>query len=325
MKMIPARPVLIPAALRKPALKHALYLSLLLFRAAAPAGFCEEPASGGSKAQSAEEAEAETLPAGRPGILTRNFGTNQHGLPALGDTYTGAGKIPARGNAALIFATKSDESASNIPNTLGNWLAIDTRDGLIEIFGKMDGGELLSKTIVKGGDTIGKTGKSGWSNAEGYYFSVYDRKERHWLNPALTEPPDTGEGVPVIKSVKLRGEGGESADLSRTQTIRQGLWSVEADAEIRNPRAAPLAPGKITTILNGLEENTLSLGTFTAIDGLLMAGENQPVPARQIYAPWPALEAAGKLRFNRGQALFEIIIQGAGDSVRTFRYLLFVN
>jgi len=261
-----------------------------------------------------------------PKILVQNFGTNEHGSPLLGDTYSGHGKITSARSGELVFSSGEDNYASKIPNALGNWLVFDSGDGLIEIYGKLDGENFFAGETAIAGDVLGQTGSSGWADDEGYYFSFYDRKERHWVNPALLEytKEESGGDAAVIKSVKLRNENGVLSELGKNQAIRQGRWSVVVEAEERRGQI-PLAPFKIITLLNGVEAGSLSLETFSGLDGVLMVYENGLVPAKQVYSPYPALEPANNVWFNRGQANLEIIVQTARNISKTATFQLIVN
>jgi len=261
------------------------------------------------------------------GVITRNFGWNDKGQPHLGISFLGEKEIFTAGKAELLYMRNEDDSASRLPSPLGSWLALDHNDGIISIYSRKDA--LFSLPVpgeIEKGRILGKAGISGWSNEKGFYFQLYDRKERRWINPSMVIPPPEDKRPPLILSVKLRDEHGKLFDPSQIKTLSQGRYYVlvEAVDTMLLPNEAPLAPYRIICSLNGGEVGALNFETFSVRDSSLMVYRNGLAPVKQVYAPYPLYEAA-EVWFSRGQTSLEIIAQDIAGNERKVVFRLMVE
>jgi hypothetical protein len=256
-----------------------------------------------------------------------NFGMNERSLPLLGISFEAKGDVFSADEGEIIFSVSEGDGARNIPNPLGEWVAVDHGEGLVGIYAKGSG--IRENTPLKkaGVDTvIAQTGQSGWTTRHGFYFSIFDRKERRWVNPHVIIGQLADTIPPVIQSVVLRGENGERIDLAQTRNIRQGRYDIEVQTSDRTEQAAgALAPYRIICSLNGVEIGVLALEIFSARDGVLMIYGNGLMPVSKVYASFPAMDAATDVRFTRGQAPLEIIVQDFNRNTRSASYRLFIE
>jgi hypothetical protein len=183
----------------------------------------------------------------------------------------------------------------------------------------------LPPQIFKGA-ALGESGNSGWSKTRGFYFSLFDRRERRWINPAIIITPREDTRPPVISSVRLRDGEGRLIDPAQTRTVRQGRYVVSAAAfdTLRESGESPLAPFRIVCIVNGSEAGVLNFETYSVRDGSLMVYRNGLVPVKDIYAPYPAYEV-GEVSFTRGQVNLELIAQDISGNTRNVVYRLMVE
>ncbi|MDR2864174.1 MAG: hypothetical protein LBV68_01005 [Spirochaetaceae bacterium] len=259
--------------------------------------------------------------------IARNFGLNDQGRPLLGESFDAKGNVFSADEGEIIFRSSEQDSARSIPNPLGDWVAVDHGDGLIGIYARGGDSPETEKQKKAGRDTIlARAGKSGWTTGEGFYFSVYDRKEHCWVNPSMIIGSMQDTLPPSIISVKLRNENGQLFDLAQTRNIRQGRYGIEVEAADRGESTtAPVAPYRITCSLNGVEMGILALEIFFARDGTLMIYGDGLVPVSTIYSTYPALEAASGVWFTRGGASLEIIVEDHSKNTRTAAYRIFVE
>jgi hypothetical protein len=257
--------------------------------------------------------------------LTRNFGWNDNGRPVLGMVFTGDTKALAADKGDVIFTRGREDSASRIPSPLGAWTALDHGDGLISIYSRYGDESLLSAQVEKL-EPIAQTGISGWSKQTGFYFILYDRKERRWINPAMIITPIKESAVPQILSVGLQNEQVILLNSPQTRAIDQGRYAVLVNAAgaAQGMRGYPLAPQRIVCSVNGAEVGALNFEAVSARDGVLMVYRNGLVPAKQIYANFPAFETA-VLILNRGQATLEVIVQDIAGNSRNSVSRIIVN
>ena len=256
------------------------------------------------------------------GLMRRNFGWNNEGLPHLGVSFDADEAIMAVENGELLYRRLEEDTASRLPSPLGTWTALDHGDGIISIYSRFEGKFTPSlPEYVEKGRLLGESGISGWSSRKGFYFQLFDRKERRWINPAMIINPPQDSGTPVILSVRLRDSGGRILELGQERTINQGNYAILVETARIIQGRNPLAPFRIICSVNGIETGGLVFETYSARDGVLMVYRNGLVPVRQVYSPYPAYEL-GTAVFARGQVTFEIIAQDAEGNSRNavFRF-----
>jgi hypothetical protein len=256
-------------------------------------------------------------------MVIRNFGYNDQGHPVLGTVFEGEGRVLAAEGGEVIFSRTASDRICDLPSPLGNWTALDHGDGLISIYSRCGGGGPEPLFQVERGGPVASAGVSGWSVQRGFYFVLYDRRERRWVNPAMIITPFPDSRPPQILDMQLRDAQGRPVESGR-RSLSQGRYTITVNAvdfiqdvpKDALPRAAvPLAPHRIICSVNGTEIGSLLFETIAARDGVLMAHRNGLVPARQVYANIPAFEA-GEAYLSRGQVLLEVIAQDImGNSV----------
>jgi hypothetical protein len=136
--------------------------------------------------------------------------------------------------------------------------------------------------------------------------------------------PDTR--APTIQSVSLKDADSRIIDPALVRNISQGRYTISVVAMDTRllPNETPLAPYRITSIVNGSEVGTLNFETYSARDGTLMVHRNGLAPVRQVYANAPGFEV-GEVWFTRGQARLEVIAQDINGNSQTVVYSLTVD
>jgi len=249
--------------------------------------------------------------------MIRNFGYNDRGRPSLGTVFEGEGDILAAGDGEMIFSRTGKEFASRLPSPLGAWSAVDHDDGLISIYGRR-GDEAGNRPLSKVGQgvPIAAAGSSGWSRRNGFYFVLYDRKERRWVNASMVITPFPDTAPPQIAGIQLRRADGRLMEGSQLRSLSQGRYTIMVNAvdTLLEPKL-PLAPHRIVCSVNGEEAGALSFETICARNGMLMVSRNALIPAERVYASYPAFEA-GEVHLSRGQAILEVIVQDIAGNTR---------
>jgi hypothetical protein len=260
------------------------------------------------------------------GRLLRNFGGNDRGRPSLGSSFAGEGPILAAEKGELLFSRGGENLASRLPSPLGSWLALDHGDGLISIYSRfLAAGETTVPRQVERGAALAQMGISGWASRGGFYFSLFDRRERRWINPSMIITPFPDTRPPQFQSVVLRNSEGRQINPAQVRNLSQGRYTVLAAVSDAMAAGEPaLAPHRIVCSVNGTETDSLSFETLSARDGRLMAYRNGMIPAKQVYAPFPAFEI-GEIAFTRGQATLEIIAQDVAGNSRSAVYRLIIE
>jgi hypothetical protein len=253
-------------------------------------------------------------------VMIRNFGFNDRGRPALGVVFEGEGQVLAANEGELFFSRTWGDNASRLPSPLGAWSAVDHGDGMVSVYSRyLDEERNIKLRRVNEGTPVVLAGVSGWSRRDGFYFSLYDRRERRWVNPSMVIAPFPDERLPPISGVQLRNAQGRLTEGSQIRNVSQGGDTVAVNAVDISPdaRGGQYSPYRIVCSINGIEAGTLLLDTISARDGILTVNRDGFVPVSKVYAPYPAFEV-GEIYLNRGQAILEIVVQDiAGNSRST--------
>ncbi|MCL1992060.1 MAG: M23 family metallopeptidase [Spirochaetes bacterium] len=270
------------------------------------------------------QVQAMSWPAGNAALI-RNFGWNNMGSPVLGMVFSGSTDVLAAESGEIIFTSRPGSSASRLPSPLGAWTAVDHGDGLISIYSRYGQAADRERRVMRQ-QPIARTGISGWSNREGVYFKLFDRRERNWVNPAILMTPVHNTLPFQILSVNLINSQGEPVENEQLQNLSQGRFRIAVATNDNVDRAFNnfLAPYRIVSSINGVEVGTLSFESIFARDGILMVQRGGLVPASQIFSPSPAVEVADVF-LNSGQANLEIIIEDFAGNTRRSLTQIVVN
>jgi hypothetical protein len=265
------------------------------------------------------------------GVMDKNFGWNDQGQPVLGVSFEAEGPVMAADQGELLFYSGKDNGASRLPSPLGSWIALDHGGGIISIYSRMAeesnaAPEIQLTETVESGSVVGEAGSSGWAGKKGVYFTLFDRKERRWINPAIIVSSASDSRQPVIQAVRLKNSEGRIIDLSQVRNISQGRYTilVETAETFPGTNRNQLSPFRIFCSVNGSETGRLNFETYAARDGVLMVYRNGLVPVRQVYALYPAYEL-GEIGFTRGQAVLDVISQTVQGASRTVTYRITVE
>ena len=251
-------------------------------------------------------------------VMVRNFGFNDQGRPVLGIVFEGQGEVIAIDDGERIFSRSQRDMASRLPSPLGAWSAVDHGDGLLSIYGRYSNEHTEQQLQVNRATPIASAGTSGWSQRNGVYFMLFDRRERRWLNASMLINPFADTVAPQILGIQLRDANGRIFGSTQFQNLSQGRYTIIVNAvdTLLTLGGLRLAPHRIVSSVNGEEAGVLSFETISSRDGVLMVNRNGLVPALQVYASYPAFEA-GEVHLSRGQILLEIIVQDIVGNARS--------
>jgi hypothetical protein len=259
----------------------------------------------------------------RDGVLIANFGSNDRGNPIPGNSFAAESVIFPADVGELVFYQDPSNHASRLPSPLGSWLALEHEDGLIGIYSRFEERREAPPTIVEKETPRGFSGKSGWTVRNGFSFSLFDRKERCWINPSILIPHPEDSQPPVIRQVELRNAGA-AFNLVQARNIPQGVYSLYVDAADIASSEEILAPGRIACSINGMETAELKFETLIAKNGKHMANRNGLVAASQVYGSYPFYNL-GEIQLSRGQAVLVIEVEDIEKNSRTLSYRLTIE
>jgi hypothetical protein len=224
----------------------------------------------------------------------------------------------------VIFSRGANDNASRLPSPLGTWTALDHGDGLISIYSRYEDKNIRYQHAERQ-SPIATAGISGWSSRKGFYFILYDRRERRWINPAMIITPVRSTQPPQILAVDLRNAQGLPVNSAQLRNLSQGRYTVcVTTTDAARVRENLPAPYRIVCSINGAEIGSLNFEAFSARDGVLMVYRNGLVPVKQVYSNFPAFGAA-EVFLNRGQASLEIIVQDIAGNSRNSLTRMIIN
>jgi hypothetical protein len=261
------------------------------------------------------------------GELVRDFGSNDGGTASVGETFVGTGPVHAAGGGELVFKQDSSTLANRLPSPLGAWVAVDQGDGIVGIYGRMENPRDFQTPIqMEKGTILGTMGKTGWTGATGFYFSLYDRGERQWINPALVLTPNPNERPPMVRGLYLVTPEGTKINAAQTKQIRQGAYRLLVDfGESRGAaKTYALIPLRTQWYINGVAQGLLLLETLETKNGQRMVTENKKKAVDQVYQDDQTIDMGTGL-FNRGKATLEISIRDKAGNERNITYQLTVE
>jgi len=253
--------------------------------------------------------------------IRNNFGWNDDGTPTLGLTFAAEGSVRAADSGEILFSRRQYDPVSALPSPLGSWTALDHGEGLISVYGRFQDTEYHPDAfIVEKGALLGSSGASGTARERGFYFSLFDRRERRWINPVMIINQEPDAKPPLIRSVTLLAGDGTRINPAQTRSLRQGSYRILVDSvDAVDQTDSLIAPYRILCYLNGLEEGALYLETLTAQDGVLKVLRAQSTPAAQVYRTDRTLDI-GEGRFRRGRTVMEVLSRDAAGNERSVTY-----
>ena len=265
----------------------------------------------------------------REGKIAANFGINDGGIPLLGNVYAASGSVFPVDVGELIFVHDPENPASRFPSPLGSWMALDHGDNLAGIYSRYeerDGAPV--PTVVETGTVLAMAGRTGWTEQDGLYFAIFDRRERRWVNPSVIIAK-TISGIedtvpPAIRQVELRSVAGTPFNPALVQRIPQGLYTVYVDVwDALEQGGGMLAPNRIICSVNGAETVVLSFETLASMNGKRMAYRNSPVPVSDVYDEKGF--GLGEIHLTRGQTTVAIEARDIADNSRSLSFRLTVD
>jgi hypothetical protein len=265
----------------------------------------------------------------REGVLVSNFGSNDGGIPVLGNSFSASGSIYPSDVGKVIFVHDPGNTASRLPSPLGSWTAVDHGDNLVGIYSRYENrGNAAVPNLVEKNTVLASAGSSGWTEQNGLYFALFDRKERRWINPSVLISTLEDTQPPLIRRVELRNAAGTPFNPAQVQRISQGLYTIYVDAadtavNTGTNQGEILAPNRIICSVNGVEAGVLSFETLLAKNGRRMVYRSGIVPSAEVYTEQGF--SLGEIRLSRGQAALVIEVLDMAGNARSSSFSLTVE
>lgn len=260
--------------------------------------------------------------------IRRFFGVNDGGRFFGGFEFTT--EIPVytiEAGEVLFFDNDSYTPIRGFPAPLKNWIAIEHQEELISIYGKLESSPERTSALIDKGTPLGIPQKQGGTGERLLYFSLYDRKNKQWVHPALLLPPYEDTKAPLIRQVQLvPREGTVPIILGRAKTCKQGIYQIYLDVIDTfdaNP-AVTSVPFTYQCFVNGIEHSRLQIDILYAKEGKLFMGKQKSLPVEQVYRK-DGLVYLGDIQLTRGKVKIEFLVTDLVGNQRTSTFELMVE
>lgn len=215
-------------------------------------------------------------------VLTATFCENRwnhfHGGIDIGG---GEQEIKPIEDGEVIFIFDSENSTSDVPTGLGNFVVVEHARGIRSLYAHLKEDSLNPDKIkVTKNDVLGVIGNTGSSLGKHLHLEVSDKELRQIVNPMRLLPELYDSIAPTINDIKLikgtfEGEAAHTIPVTGRYdplsgvTISPGVWTVLLnvfDLSEHVDYFCPMAPYRVQLFLNG------QLSQSLVFDGL---GENK--------------------------------------------------
>lgn len=164
------------------------------------------------------------------------------------------GEVYSAGPGAPIYvAAPSDGGVNEFLSPLGGTVALRHSGGLRSVYAHLDPYSPYGADPAR---PLGRLNGSGAQLGRSLFFSLYDERERHSINPRLVLPERQDRFRPVVAELRLYRAGGTELLWSSENSdvvVREGTVTLVAlvyDRESANDRFAPY---RVTIFANGAQ------------------------------------------------------------------------
>ncbi len=233
--------------------------------------------------------------------------------------------VRASGNGAVLMILEQSRAMNAFPCTLGNAVILAHDDGLATAYGNLGPVERLKeRLVVETGDILAEKGESGWMPSGAFSFQVFDQVKRTSLNPLLLLPALADKRAPVIKGVIAVSQSNQSYALGTAKYARQGKYRFYADVvDAVEGSSAELAPFRVTVLVNGRENSSLSFELVRTENGRNYLGTRE-YTADRLYGDGGRMYI-GEVSLPRGKTDITVIARDAAGNERTAQFTLQVD
>lgn len=245
------------------------------------------------------------------------FGQRAFGVTERGIVLEKADIVRASGHGTILVVLKKNRNMSGFPGTLGNAVVLSHDEGLLTVYGNLDGADRISERVnVESGDILANAGTSAWGKSGSVIFQVIDREKKTFLNPLLVLPPLEDRKAPSIRNVVVVSSGGQAYALGTAKSVRQGKYRLYADIpDAIDTSPYELAPFRITIQVNGKEYSSIPFELLQEKSGELYLS-NPEFTWKKLYSD-PERMYLGELSLTRGRADISIIARDTAGNERS--------
>lgn len=224
-------------------------------------------------------------------------------------------------SSSLVFASPSDIKAVNdgelliilgdyaddtgfFPSTLGTAVILAHDDGLLTVYGNIDGetlpDKIWSSTEIKTGTVFGTSGNSAWQQGRSSLeFQVVDYKNGTSLNPRILMPR-VGNELPLsIGAVTFENRNGVRYNLLLERNLPSGTYKVYKE------RQKVAVPYKTRISINGTAVDEIRYDILTQNKNELCVNGKSPYPLSVLY-PNDTLQLLGEASLTPGRNILGI-------------------
>ncbi|TFG64603.1 MAG: M23 family metallopeptidase [Spirochaetales bacterium] len=260
-------------------------------------------------------------------VLTATFGEsrNDHFHNGI-DLGGGEQSVFPVQEGEIIFYQEEDENEFDLPAGLGSFALIESRGGILSLYGHLKKGSLeKTKTEVGRTDILAVTGDTGYSFGKHLHLAIYDRELMQTVNPLLGLPSLADTKKPVIKDIFL-AQGDELVKLQNLMSVKSGLYSLVMEVYDLSEYVTyfcPMAPYSIVVFAQGEEVMSVVFDALAVRDsGTVLVNKGTEFSLEGLYlSGWQVQTAPMNLKTGRIQ--LEIMVRdiAGNEAIRQYDVL----
>ena len=214
---------------------------------------------------------------------------------------------------ALII--EHEEEFGWFESALGTAVVLSHTDGLDTVYANLETSSIAQELDeVKQGDSLGKTGTSGWQEGKtALEFKVFDAKNKSAVNPRILMPRVARESSPAIGTVSLEDKNAVSHNLLVERRLPAGSYTVY------KTRQEDFCPFKTEVAVNGITYETVSYDLLKESYGKLGLYGSAHYNTQDIY-PDADRQLVGTVDLSRGANTLSVTVQGMSGSTASLSY-----
>lgn len=248
-----------------------------------------------------------------------NFGQFRGDTASTSLVFTNEGSVRALDEGKIIMYITEDDDDPLFNSTLGSVIFIDHDDGIMSVYGNLDGESLEKNARSQYGfaksQIIAETGKGGWQAKKSTLeLQTLDISKGIAINPRTLLPRVEKEKKVVNNEITLMNKDGRTFSFATVRTFQAGTYKVYEKYDSKN------VTYKTRTGINGDVQETVSYDTIFGEKGqIYLYSTGNKYPGTTVY-PDSSLHLIGEVILKPGKSILLVEQENLQGDVTTTNY-----
>lgn len=251
--------------------------------------------------------------------FSSNFGQFRGDTTSTSLIFTNEGSVRALDEGKIIMYITEDNDDPLFNSTLGSVIFIDHDDGIMSVYGNLDGESLEKNARSQYGfaksQVIAETGNGGWQAKKSTLeLQTLDISQGIAINPRTLLPRVDKEKKIVNNEITLMNKEGRTYSFATVRTFQAGTYKVYEKYDSRN------VTYKTRTGINGDIQETVSYDTIGFENGqIYLYSDRNKYPGTVVY-PDSTLHLIGEIILKPGKSILLVEQENIQGDVSTTNY-----